>query len=78
MQINQQQSHLPGTNNNAIQQDSDLERILEVYNKTAPKKTKTAPVLALPFYKGIQLPPHLKWITITSVRPSTHSIENFR
>lgn len=56
------------TNQNAIRQDSDLERILEVYNKNAPKRQKIGQCLALPFYKGVQLPTHLKWVTITSVR----------
>ena len=54
-------------NQNAIKQDSDLERILEVYNKNAPKKQKIGQCLSLPFYKGVQLPAHLKWVTITSV-----------
>ena len=67
MQPNMQQAHMSGTSENAIQQDSQLERILEQYNKAAPKKQKTMQALSLPFYKGVQLPPHLKWITVTSV-----------
>jgi len=64
MQTNSSQSQ---PNQNAIRQDSDLERILEVYNKNAPKKQKTGQIIAPAFYKGVQLPGHLKWITITSV-----------
>ena len=78
MQTNMQ-AHMSGASNNLIQQDSDLERILEVYNKAAPKRQKTTQNLALPFYKGVQLPPHLKWITITSVSSfKSTRLENFR
>ena len=57
----------PQGNQNAIHQDSELEKILEVYNKNIPKRQKIGQPLALPFYKGVQLPSHLKWVTITSV-----------
>ena len=33
------------------------------------KMLKVAQPFAEPFYKGIQLPPHLKWITVNAVSP---------
>ena len=45
----------------------DLEHILEVYNKPI-KKSKPMVSLSLPYFKGIQIPAHLNWLTITSVR----------
>ena len=44
----------------------DLDRILEFYNKPV-KKFRTKVTLSLPYYKGIQLPTHLKWVTINAV-----------
>jgi hypothetical protein len=53
-------------------EDAELEKILRDYNNEARQnKKKNESVLEkpldLPFYKGIQLPTHLKWITIHSV-----------
>jgi len=53
-------------------EDAELEKILRDYNNEARQnKKKRESVLErpldLPFYKGIQLPQHLDWITIHSV-----------
>jgi hypothetical protein len=53
-------------------EDAELEKILRDYNNEARQNKKKNESLLekpldLPFYKGIQLPTHLKWITIHSV-----------
>ena len=54
-------------------EDAELEKILRDYNneaRAADKKFEDIldKPLDLPFYKRIQLPTHLKWISIYSVR----------
>jgi hypothetical protein len=54
-------------------EDAKLERILREYNnepwqgRKKEEKILNRP-LDLPFYKGIQMPDHLKWVTMHSVR----------
>jgi hypothetical protein len=54
-------------------EDAELEKILRDYNNEARSGNKRRDEilekpLDLPFYKRIQLPQHLKWISIYSVR----------
>ncbi len=52
-------------------EDAELEAMLREYNNEGrdhkPQEVLEKP-LDLPFYKGIQLPTHLKWVSIFSVR----------
>jgi hypothetical protein len=53
-------------------EDAELENLLREYNDEGKFNGKTAQEmldkpLDLPFYKGIQLPEHLKWVSIFSV-----------
>ena len=53
-------------------EDAELEKILRDYNNEARQTRKKREnfldrPLDMPYYKGIQIPPHLKWITIHSV-----------
>ena len=53
-------------------EDAELERMLREYQIESKSKTRKKVMfmekpLDLPYYKGIQLPNHLKWITVQSV-----------
>ena len=53
-------------------EDAELEKILRDYNNESRQSRKKKDSILdkpmdLPFYKGIQLPEHLKWVTIHSV-----------
>lgn len=55
-------------------EDAELEKILRDYNNEARTGKKREEILDkpldLPFYKRIQLPTHLKWVSIYSVKES--------
>lgn len=53
-------------------EDAELEKILRDYNNESRQNRKKRDntidrPIDLPFYKGIQLPEHLKWVTVHSV-----------
>lgn len=53
-------------------EDAELEKILRDYNNEARQEPRNVgeileKPLDLPFYKGIQLPTHLKWVSVFSV-----------
>jgi hypothetical protein len=53
-------------------EDAELEKILRDYNNESRQNRKKRENMIdrpidLPFYKGIQLPEHLKWVTVHSV-----------
>ena len=53
-------------------EDVELERMLKEYQHESRTKNRKKLIfmekpLDLPYYKGIQLPDHLKWITVQTV-----------
>ena len=61
-------------------EDAELERMLKEYQNESRSKNRKKMIfmekpLDLPYYKGIQLPNHLKWITVQSVS-ATNLIAN--
>ena len=60
------------------QEDAQLEKILRDYNnevrQSKKKRVHLEKPLDQPYYKGIQMPEHLKWVTIHSVSFAHFSI----